>query len=202
VKGTDIPAQLFSLMARSCGRYVRKLLAIRACGENCVLATQVPSSVCPCCMLRCMVWCRWLQTEEASGQNILILCNAIGSPVDSKYRQPRRRSIPRQNRLALLSACYSAPVSTYGAPFLPPSPRQCVPSVALMVGLQHVKLFSLRRRISMSAEFWYSRVLSGTQGSEIYSARDVRASCRFVQVYIDGADVRRHDEAARARRIG
>ena len=54
-----------------------------------------PSSVCPCCMLRCMVWCRWLQTEEASGQNILILCNAIGSPVDSKYRQPRRRSIPQ-----------------------------------------------------------------------------------------------------------
>ena len=60
-----------------------------------------PSSVClrvP--MLRCMAWCRWLQTEEASGQNILILCNAIGSPVDSKYRQPRRSSIPRQPRLA------------------------------------------------------------------------------------------------------
>ena len=37
VKGTDIPAKLMIL----CGRYVRKLLAIRACGENCVLATQV-----------------------------------------------------------------------------------------------------------------------------------------------------------------
>ena len=32
-----IPAKLIIL----CGRYVRKLLAIRACGENCVLATQV-----------------------------------------------------------------------------------------------------------------------------------------------------------------
>ncbi len=37
VKGTDIPAELVII----CGRYVRKLLAIRACGENCVLATQV-----------------------------------------------------------------------------------------------------------------------------------------------------------------
>jgi WD repeat-containing protein 35 len=45
-------------------KYVKKLLAIRACGENCVLATK---------------------TDESSGQYILILCNAIGSPVDSKY---------------------------------------------------------------------------------------------------------------------
>jgi hypothetical protein len=41
VKGTNIPAKRIARMARSCGRYVRKLLAIRACGENCVLATQV-----------------------------------------------------------------------------------------------------------------------------------------------------------------
>ncbi len=45
-------------------KYVKKLIAIRAAGENCVFATR---------------------TEDNSGQFILILCNAIGSPVDSKY---------------------------------------------------------------------------------------------------------------------
>jgi WD repeat-containing protein 35 len=44
-------------------KYVKKLLAIRACKEYCVLATK----------------------GEEPGQYILILCNAIGSPVDSKY---------------------------------------------------------------------------------------------------------------------
>lgn len=44
-------------------KYVKRLTAIRACGEYCVLVT----------------------TGEEPGQNILILCNAIGSPVDSKY---------------------------------------------------------------------------------------------------------------------
>jgi len=45
-------------------KYVKQLIAIRAAGENCVFATK---------------------TDDASGQYILILCNAIGSPVDSKY---------------------------------------------------------------------------------------------------------------------
>lgn len=45
-------------------KYVKQLIAIRAAGENCVFATR---------------------TDDASGQFILILCNAIGSPVDSKY---------------------------------------------------------------------------------------------------------------------
>jgi WD repeat-containing protein 35 len=44
-------------------KYVKRLVAIRACGEYCILAT----------------------SGEDSGQFILILCNAIGSPVDSKY---------------------------------------------------------------------------------------------------------------------
>eukprot|EP00238_Polyblepharides_amylifera_P008608 CAMPEP_0196598138 /NCGR_PEP_ID=MMETSP1081-20130531/94147_1 /TAXON_ID=36882 /ORGANISM="Pyramimonas amylifera, Strain CCMP720" /LENGTH=1154 /DNA_ID=CAMNT_0041923789 /DNA_START=199 /DNA_END=3663 /DNA_ORIENTATION=- len=44
-------------------KYVKKLLSIRACGEYCVLATK----------------------GEEPDQYILILCNAIGSPVDSKY---------------------------------------------------------------------------------------------------------------------
>mmetsp|Transcript_15599 Transcript_15599/g.37800 ORF Transcript_15599/g.37800 Transcript_15599/m.37800 type:complete len:1119 (+) Transcript_15599:1703-5059(+) len=44
-------------------KYVKRLIAIRACGEYCILAT----------------------SGEESGQFILILCNAIGSPVDSKY---------------------------------------------------------------------------------------------------------------------
>ncbi len=43
---------------------MKQLLAIRAAGENCVFATR---------------------TDDQSGQYILILCNAIGSPVDSKY---------------------------------------------------------------------------------------------------------------------
>ncbi|KAK3238460.1 WD repeat-containing protein 35 [Cymbomonas tetramitiformis] len=44
-------------------KYVKKLINIRACGEYCVLSTK----------------------GEEAGQYILILCNAIGSPVDSKY---------------------------------------------------------------------------------------------------------------------
>jgi len=44
-------------------KYVKKLLSICASGEYCVLATK----------------------GEEAGQYILILCNAIGSPVDSKY---------------------------------------------------------------------------------------------------------------------
>lgn len=49
-------------------KYVKKLRDIRAAGDNCVLATH--------------------SDDAAAGggeQHILILCNAIGSPVDSKY---------------------------------------------------------------------------------------------------------------------
>jgi len=45
-------------------KYVKKLMAIRAHGDMCVLATKA---------------------DDNSGQYILILCNAIGSPMDSKY---------------------------------------------------------------------------------------------------------------------
>jgi WD repeat-containing protein 35 len=45
-------------------KYVKKLIAIRAAGDHCVLVTR---------------------TEDNSDQYILILCNAIGTPVDSKY---------------------------------------------------------------------------------------------------------------------
>lgn len=45
-------------------KYVKQLITIRAAGDNCVFATR---------------------TDDNSGQYILILCNAIGSPVDSKY---------------------------------------------------------------------------------------------------------------------
>lgn len=45
-------------------KYVKKLMSIHAAGENCVLATG---------------------SAENSNQFILILCNAIGAPVDSKY---------------------------------------------------------------------------------------------------------------------
>jgi hypothetical protein len=41
-----------------------QLMHVRAGGEHCVLATR---------------------TDDSSGQFILILCNAIGSPIDSKY---------------------------------------------------------------------------------------------------------------------
>mmetsp|Transcript_7812 Transcript_7812/g.27429 ORF Transcript_7812/g.27429 Transcript_7812/m.27429 type:complete len:1008 (-) Transcript_7812:93-3116(-) len=44
-------------------KYVKRLISIRACEDYCVLATHA----------------------EEPGQYILILCNAIGSPMDSKY---------------------------------------------------------------------------------------------------------------------
>jgi WD repeat-containing protein 35 len=44
-------------------KYVRKLVDMRAAGDNCVLA----------------------KADDTGNQYILILCNAIGSPVDSKY---------------------------------------------------------------------------------------------------------------------
>jgi WD repeat-containing protein 35 len=44
-------------------KYVRKLMGIRAAGENCVLS----------------------KADDSGSQFILILCNAIGSPADSKY---------------------------------------------------------------------------------------------------------------------
>eukprot|EP01012_Entosiphon_sulcatum_P034864 TRINITY_DN4426_c0_g1_i1.p1 TRINITY_DN4426_c0_g1~~TRINITY_DN4426_c0_g1_i1.p1 ORF type:complete len:1254 (+),score=336.39 TRINITY_DN4426_c0_g1_i1:198-3764(+) len=45
-------------------KYVKRLLHIKAAGDNCVLVTK---------------------TEDVSGQHIVILCNEIGSPADSKY---------------------------------------------------------------------------------------------------------------------
>lgn len=45
-------------------KYVKKLVSIRAGGDMCVLATR---------------------SDDSSGQFILILCNSIGTPVDSKY---------------------------------------------------------------------------------------------------------------------
>ena len=44
-------------------KYVRKLIGIKAAGDNCVLS----------------------KADDSGNQFILILCNAIGSPVDSKY---------------------------------------------------------------------------------------------------------------------
>lgn len=46
-----------------CAKYVKRLIAVRAAGDSCVLVTR----------------------GEKHGQFILILCNSIGSPVDSKY---------------------------------------------------------------------------------------------------------------------
>lgn len=45
-------------------KYVKQLVAIRASGEHCCFATR---------------------SDDGSSQYILILCNSIGSPVDSKY---------------------------------------------------------------------------------------------------------------------
>ncbi|EDO46375.1 predicted protein [Nematostella vectensis] len=45
-------------------KYVRNLLSITACGEHCILATKA---------------------DDATGQYVLVLCNAIGTPLDSKY---------------------------------------------------------------------------------------------------------------------
>jgi hypothetical protein len=61
-------------------RYVKKLMLVRGGGEHCVLATR---------------------TDDQSGQFILILCNAIGSPVDSKYIdvEPTHLSMTDQARV-------------------------------------------------------------------------------------------------------
>ena len=63
-------------------RYVKKLMLVRGGGEHCVLATR---------------------TDDQSGQFILILCNAIGSPVDSKYIdvEPTHLSMTDQARCGL-----------------------------------------------------------------------------------------------------
>eukprot|EP00658_Telonema_sp_P-2_P057526 TRINITY_DN4596_c0_g6_i3.p1 TRINITY_DN4596_c0_g6~~TRINITY_DN4596_c0_g6_i3.p1 ORF type:complete len:1179 (-),score=268.48 TRINITY_DN4596_c0_g6_i3:50-3586(-) len=45
-------------------KYVKKLLKVCACGESCILLTK---------------------SDDASEQYILIVCNAIGSPINSKY---------------------------------------------------------------------------------------------------------------------
>eukprot|EP00039_Didymoeca_costata_P008719 m.115408 g.115408 ORF g.115408 m.115408 type:complete len:1163 (+) comp14202_c1_seq1:133-3621(+) len=45
-------------------KYVKNLLGIAAAGDHCVLSTK---------------------TEDDSNQHVLILCNAMGTPVDSKY---------------------------------------------------------------------------------------------------------------------
>ena len=47
-------------------KYVKKLVAIRAAGDNCVLVTKA---------------------DDNTEQFILILCNAIGTPIDSKYTE-------------------------------------------------------------------------------------------------------------------
>lgn len=49
----------------SIAKYVKRLTAIRAAGDHCVLATRA----------------------EEGRQFILVLCNAVGSPVDSKYTE-------------------------------------------------------------------------------------------------------------------
>lgn len=45
-------------------KYVRNLMSITACGDHCILATK---------------------SVETNNQYVLVLCNAIGTPLDSKY---------------------------------------------------------------------------------------------------------------------
>lgn len=45
-------------------KYVKRLLHVKAAGDHCILVTK---------------------TEDTAGQHIVILCNEIGSPIDSKY---------------------------------------------------------------------------------------------------------------------
>lgn len=80
-------------------KYVRKLVAIKAFGDFCVLATKVGARgwVHQCADLPASLslnagphhCCATVLHAHAQGENpgeyILILCNAIGSPVDSKY---------------------------------------------------------------------------------------------------------------------
>lgn len=65
-------------------KYVKKLLKVCACGDNSILLTK---------------------SDDASGQYILIVCNAIGSPVDSKYLdfEPTHLSMSNQHVVAASS---------------------------------------------------------------------------------------------------
>lgn len=51
-------------------RFVKKLLALRAAGDNCALVTK----------------------DENSDQYIIILCNAIGTPIDNRYTGAHSKS--------------------------------------------------------------------------------------------------------------
>jgi hypothetical protein len=68
-------------------KYVKRLLSIHASGENCVLVTATEDEPDP---VSGIVLTREGPIADSTGlpiadQYILILCNAIGSPVDSKY---------------------------------------------------------------------------------------------------------------------
>jgi len=45
-------------------KYVKNLISITACGDYCCLATRA---------------------DEMTNQYVLVLCNSIGTPLDSKY---------------------------------------------------------------------------------------------------------------------
>eukprot|EP01112_Ceratiomyxa_fruticulosa_P023110 TRINITY_DN8707_c0_g1_i1.p1 TRINITY_DN8707_c0_g1~~TRINITY_DN8707_c0_g1_i1.p1 ORF type:complete len:642 (-),score=109.58 TRINITY_DN8707_c0_g1_i1:206-2131(-) len=64
-------------------KYVKKLLAIRAAGDHCVLVTK---------------------TDDASDQYILILCNSIGTPLDSKYTEVEPVSIAMNRGFVVIAS--------------------------------------------------------------------------------------------------
>ena len=61
---TDSTVMFWNTKTEECHhKYIKKLLDIKACAENCVIATRA---------------------DDNTEQFVLVLCNAIGSPLDSK----------------------------------------------------------------------------------------------------------------------
>jgi len=85
----SLSKSLFMFLLLPCRyiKYVKRLLSIHAAGENCVLVTATEDEPDP---VSGVVLPRDGPIADSTGlpfadQYILILCNAIGSPVDSKY---------------------------------------------------------------------------------------------------------------------
>ena len=74
-----------------CAKYVKRLLAVRAAGDSCVLVTR----------------------GELQGQFILILCNSIGSPIDSKYIEVRFPKVFSHRHTLLLGLSSNLAILSY-----------------------------------------------------------------------------------------
>jgi len=76
-------------------KYVKQMVAIRAAGDNCIMCTH---------------------SEDSSGQYVIILCNAIGSPVDSKYIDVEPKHIAMTKYHVIVASAHSIYIWQYRTP--------------------------------------------------------------------------------------